>query len=280
MSKVITEKEVKPMESAKKPIVIAHISDIHAGSPYFVDNLLSRTIIELNELDPDLLVITGDITNEGFKQEFYLANNFLKKLRCRKQLIVPGNHDARNVGYVHFEELWGERSARADLEGVMVIGIDSTEPDLDNGRVGRYRQEYLHDQFKESKGVFNILALHHHLLPVPGTGRERNIVYDAGDVLEMLIDQRVNLVLCGHKHVPYVWRLESLFVVNAGTVASLRLRGNIKPCYNIVEFSEKRVKIYRKYPFGGKDLIIDLNTDSGIYVKNVKKIDEQIAIDH
>ena len=39
----------------------------------------------------------------------------------------------------------------------------------------------------------------------------------------------------GHKHVPYAWRLEDLFVVNAGTVSSSRLRGNGRPCYNIVE---------------------------------------------
>ena len=65
---------------------------------------------------------------------------------------------------------------------------------------------------------FRLLMLHHHLLPIPGTGRERNMVYDAGDVLEVLQECGVNLVLSGHKHVPYAWRLESLFVVNAGTV--------------------------------------------------------------
>ena len=68
--------------------------------------------------------------------------------------------------------------------------------------------------------------LHHHLLPVPGTGRERNVVYDAGDAIECLLRAGVHLVLSGHKHVPYAWRLENLFVVNTGTVSSLRLRGN------------------------------------------------------
>ena len=77
--------------------------------------------------------------------------------------------------------------------------------------------------------------LHHHLLPVPGTGRERNVVYDAGDAIECLQRAGVDLVLSGHKHVPYAWRLEDLFVVNTGTVSSLRLRGNTRPCYNVVE---------------------------------------------
>ena len=41
----------------------------------------------------------------------------------------------------------------------------------------------------------------------------------------------------GHKHVPYAWRLEDLFIVNTGTVSSLRLRGNTRPCYNVVEIN-------------------------------------------
>ena len=88
-----------------------------------------------------------------------------------------------------------------------------------------------------------IFVLHHHLLPVPGTGRERNIVHDAGDTLECLQRAGVNLVLCGHKHVPYAWRLEDLFVVNAGTVSTLRLRGKTKPCYNVVERRGDRVRV-------------------------------------
>ncbi len=100
-----------------------------------------------------------------------------------------------------------------------------------------------------------MFALHHHLLPVPGTGRERNIIYDAGDLLEVLIHAGVHLVLTGHKHVPYVWELEGMYVVNAGTVASLRLRGHTKPCYNLVEIREEEVTVLRKYPFGDKDVI-------------------------
>ena len=56
----------------------------------------------------------------------------------------------------------------------------------------------------------------------------------------MLQRASVNLVLSGHKHVPYAWRLEDLFVVNAGTVSSLRLRGHTRPCYNIVEVGAAR----------------------------------------
>ena len=60
----------------------------------------------------------------------------------------------------------------------------------------------------------------------------------------------MNVVLSGHKHVPYVWRLEDMYVANAGTVSSLRVRGYTKPCYNVLEFYRGEVKIHRKFPFG------------------------------
>ena len=73
----------------------------------------------------------------------------------------------------------------------------------------------------------------------------------------------MNVVLSGHKHVPYVWRLEDLWVVNAGTCASLRLRGHTKPCYNVLEFEGGEVKIHRKYPFGASTVIAHFSPSTG-----------------
>ena len=58
----------------------------------------------------------------------------------------------------------------------------------------------------------------------------------------------MNIVLSGHKHVPYVWRLENLYVANAGTVASLRVRGYTKPCYNVLEFEGDEVQDHAQVP--------------------------------
>ncbi len=242
------------IELSKSPITIAHISDFHIGSYHFVSNLLNRTIQELNELKPDVVIVSGDLTNEGYRQEYNTARAYLNNLDCERVIIVPGNHDSRNVGYVHFEELFGDRGTLLDYEGVTILAVDSSEPDLDNGRIGRERYKQIIKTFEGSNNL-KIFALHHHLLPVPGTGRERNIIYDAGDLLEVLIHAGVHLVLTGHKHVPYVWELEGMVVVNAGTVASLRLRGHTKPCYNLVNISEEEVTVYRKYPFGDQDVI-------------------------
>jgi predicted phosphodiesterase len=65
----------------------------------------------------------------------------------------------------------------------------------------------------------------------------------------VLIHAGVDVVLSGHKHVPYVWRLEDMYIANAGTVSSMRVRGHGKPCYNLLEFDGAEVRIVRRFPF-------------------------------
>jgi len=240
---------------------IAHISDPHVGSPYFVPNLMNRVIVELNELNPDVVICTGDLTTEGYRQEYKNWAAYAERLNAPMH-TVPGNHDSRNVGYLHFEELIGPLNWSVDVSGVRIVGADSSEPDLNEGQIGRERYPWLREQFS-APAALKVFALHHHLVPVPGTGRERNTVADAGDLLEELIAAGVKIVLSGHKHVPYVWRIENLYVANAGTVSSLRLRGYTKPCYNVLEFEGDEVKIFRKFPFGGESVIAHFSLSTG-----------------
>src|SRR5512134_3582832 len=237
---------------------IAQISDLHCGGPYFEASLLERAIGEINELGPDVVVCSGDLTTFGFRHEYLTAREYLDRIECDALVVVPGNHDSRNVGYVHFEEMFGERNSVLRKHGVTIVAVDSTEPDLDHGQIGRGRYPWIEEQFA-GPAALKIFVLHHHLLPVPGTGRERNVVYDAGDSLECLLRAGVHLVLSGHKHVPYAWRLEHLFVVNAGTVSTTRLRGKTKPCYNVIEASPERVTVFRKYPFHEQDAILSFD---------------------
>ena len=229
-------------------VTIAHISDPHVGSQFFVPNLMNRVIAELNEMHPDVVVVSGDLTAEGYRQEYKNWVAYAERIQA-PMLTVPGNHDSRNVGYLHFEDLIGSRMWSHDVEGVRIVGVDSSEPDLNEGKVGRVHYDWIRRQFEEPAQL-KVFVLHHHLLPIPGTGRERSTVMDAGDLLEVLIHAGVQVVLSGHKHVPYVWRLEDMYVANAGTVSSLRVRGYTKPCYNVLEFDDGQVRILRRFPFG------------------------------
>jgi Icc protein len=85
-------------------------------------------------------------------------------------------------------------------------------------------------------------------------------------VLELLADTEVDLVLSGHKHVPYAWKLENMFIVNAGTASTTRLRGNTRPCYNVIEIEDGRVRVFRKYPFKDRELIVDFDAATHQYL--------------
>src|SRR5687768_9761829 len=124
-------------------LTIAHLSDLHCGSPFFVPSLLSRAIDEINDLEPDVVVVSGDLTGEGFVNEYEMAAEYLARFDCEHVVTIPGNHDSRNVGYLHFEDLIGPRSDVLHLSDVSIVAVDSTEPDLDNGKVGRGRYRWI-----------------------------------------------------------------------------------------------------------------------------------------
>jgi 3',5'-cyclic-AMP phosphodiesterase len=257
-------------------MLIAQISDLHCGSGQFMGDLLERAIMEINELAPDVVVISGDLTDAGFKGQYQDARRYVDKIACDDLIIIPGNHDARNVGYIHFEELFGERYTVRHRDGVSIVAVDSSEPDLDHGTIGRGRYPWIIECFSEPAD-FRIFVMHHHLLPIPGTGRERNIVHDAGDTLECLVHAGVDLVLSGHKHVPYAWKIEDLFVVNAGTVSSLKLRGNTKPCYNLIDIGPETVSVSRKFPFHGEESILQFAPGTQRYTKDTTAVERQLG---
>jgi 3',5'-cyclic AMP phosphodiesterase CpdA len=260
-------------------LTICQISDIHCGSRYFIPDLLERSILEINDMEPAAVVVSGDLTDAGYRQEFETSAEYVQQFQCENVMVIPGNHDSRNVGYIHFERLFGERYSRLTFGNAIMVGVDSSEPDLNDGRVGREHYEFIRESFSESGEKLKIFVVHHHLIPIPGTGRERNIVFDAGDLLELLDDVGVDLVLSGHKHVPYSWKLENMFVVNAGTASTTRLRGNTRPCYNIIEIEDGRVRVFRKYPFKDRELTVDFDPRSGEYSRFEERIDREVTPD-
>jgi 3',5'-cyclic-AMP phosphodiesterase len=242
-------------------VTIVHISDPHVGSPHFVPNMLHRVIEEINELEPAAVICSGDLTTDGFRQEYQAWLSYAERIQAPLHTI-PGNHDSRNVGYLHFEELIGARNWSVEVEGIRIVGVDSSEPDLNEGMVGRGHYTWIHEQFADPADL-KVFVLHHHLIPIPGTGRERSTVMDAGDLLEVLVHSGVHVVLAGHKHVPYVWRLEDMYLASAGTCSSLRVRGHTKPCYNVLEIDGGKVTIFRKFPFGDRQQMAQVAIATG-----------------
>lgn len=229
--------------------LIAHVSDLHVGALAFYEDLLNKVIDEINNINPDVTIITGDITENGYYMEFEKAAEYLDKIET-PLLVIPGNHDARHVGDQYFSEIIKKRCGTLKLKkkGIKVIGLDSSEPDLDYGKIGRLQQKYMETELKKGQknNLYKIIALHHHIIPVPKTGRERNVLSDAGDILQSLIDGGANLVLSGHKHMPHVWTMGDTTFATAGTASSLKLRGKTYPSYNTINIDKETIEIVLK----------------------------------
>jgi 3',5'-cyclic AMP phosphodiesterase CpdA len=245
-------------------VLIAQISDVHVGGARYRQELLRTAIGEINAERPDLVVVAGDLTDDGYPDQYPLARDELAGIKCEHVVCVPGNHDARNVGFVLFEDTFGARDSRLRLglpDGeVAVVAVDSSEPDLDEGKIGREHYGWIEDGFGGSPEL-RVFVCHHHLMPIPGTGRERNQVLDAGDVLSLLRQSSVDLVLGGHRHVPYVWPVAGMLLVHSGTVSTLRTRGFPQPAYNLIRVESGRIGVELRVPGGERRSLGDFPRD-------------------
>ncbi|MBO7718770.1 MAG: metallophosphoesterase [Methanosphaera sp.] len=225
---------------------IVHMSDLHMGFTEFREDILLKAINQINMLQPDAVVISGDITDHGYYREFVKVKEYIDLIDS-PTIVIPGNHDARNIGDEVFEEIIGDRDTTLELKesNIKIIGLDSSVPDLGHGKIGRLQRKFLETEIKNAKdrNMFIIITVHHHIIPVPNTGRERNVLSDAGDILLLLLQNNINLVLSGHKHVPHVWKMNNTVFVTAGTVSSMKLRGNTHPSFNILDIKDDEVQI-------------------------------------
>ncbi|HEX2032007.1 MAG TPA: metallophosphoesterase [Actinomycetota bacterium] len=254
------------MKISEIPIRIAHLSDLHCGDPSFEPALMRRAVERINALRPDVTVIAGDLTAAGYEWEYEEAAKWIADIESPK-VVIPGNHDSRNVGYIHFRRYFGDRfqKFRQPIEpargerilatGVTVVAVDSSEPDLNDGQVGREHYRWIGEQFDQPNDI-KIFALHHHLVSIPGTGRERNIITDAGDVLAVLTRTGIDLIVSGHKHVPYFWGLNGILVANSGTVSTRRVRGLTRPSWNEIQIDASTIKVYLHYEDGRRELSV------------------------
>jgi 3',5'-cyclic AMP phosphodiesterase CpdA len=146
-------------------LLIAQLSDIHCGSPYFDSALMEAAVREVVALAPQLVLVGGDLTAEGYTNEFRAAQRHLEPLfeAGLPTVVIPGNHDAKNVGYLHFRDTFGPGDVEGKGDRVLrlttgvgpdapstlaLVALDSTKPDLAEGEIGRERYGWIRQQFE------------------------------------------------------------------------------------------------------------------------------------
>ena len=227
------------------PLRIIQFSDTHITKmDNFVKSSFQKGMQQINRIKADYVVHTGDITHNGLYEEYQYADELFQKFD-QPILFIPGNHDVKNLGEQLYEEFFSYRSFITETSTHALLGLDSTIPDLDTGRIGDYAITKL-DQSLSQIGdkKIKVVLFHHHLLPVANAGRERSFVVDAGNLLEVLLQHEVHLVLTGHRHSFNVMNIgqsaHQTTIVNAGTFSSYKTRGKEGHTFNILEVHPKR----------------------------------------
>ena len=217
---------------------LLHISDIHFGPKHLPE--VSEGIAALVERDrPDLVVISGDLTQRAKAKQFREARAFVERLeRTAPSIAVPGNHDVPlwRVWERLFApyRVWRRHFGR-ELEPVyrdpalLVVGINSSQAFAFKGgrvrsrrvrEVERLLAEAAHEQFR-------IVVAHHHLARPDGIECEHPS-WGALTAANRLAPGGVDLVLSGHLHQTlelYPAGPDGFPALHTGTSSSSRGRG-------------------------------------------------------
>ena len=200
-------------------MLIAHLSDLHIAAPgrkaygkVATDNHLDRCVKHINNLkpQPDLVLVTGDITFSGQAEETALAGRLLGDLHM-PWYVVPGNHDDPDTLNI-LQQGWErapvirEGSSGFDyfLPGypIGLFGIDSSTSDSPGGKVSKAQVQWLHCRLVENTDKPAIIFLHHP--PVRcGVLETDEDGFEGVDLLGEVIEYFPNIirVLCGHIHL-------------------------------------------------------------------------------
>ena len=219
---------------------IVHLSDIHFGrvNPHVIAPMIEA----ITRIAPDLVAVSGDLTQRARARQFKDARAFLDRLPT-PQIVVPGNHDVplHNVAARFLQPLRGYRRYITDDlrpfygdDEIAVLGVNTARSlTIKKGRINEAQIAWMSERLCAcGPGVVKIVVTHHPF-DVPEGHDERNLVGRARMAMEALARCGADLFLAGHLHVSHTSRSvtrykikgHSALVVQAGTAASDRGRG-------------------------------------------------------
>ena len=219
-----------------------HLSDIHFGK---VDlSIIEPLLRAVHQINPNVVVVSGDLTQRARTAEFIDARAFLDRLPA-PQIVVPGNHDVPlyNI-YGRFVGQLGryQRHITPDLEPayvddeIAVLGTNTARSlTWKGGRVNFRQIARIKERLRRLDSRVIKIVVTHHPFDLPQGFTESHLVGGARMAMGHLAECGADLLLAGHMHVSAVCRTvlryqiagHSALVVQAGTAASTRGRGEL-----------------------------------------------------
>ena len=230
---------------------IVHLSDVHFGH---VDLAVAEhTAEKINELAPDLVVVSGDLTQRARSQAFQAAKAFLDTLPS-PQIVVPGNHDIplyniydRFINPLErFRKYITDDLTPTHIDNeIAVIGINTARSlTIKGGRINESQVDEIKGQLCDLPNDMLKIVVTHHPFDLPEGFDTQDIVGHTKKLMPRIADCGADVFMAGHLHTSHItttakrYKLENgrdALVIQAGTATSTRARGEAHS-FNLIEY--------------------------------------------
>lgn len=239
---------------------LVHVSDIHFER---VDERIIRKLLHaMAGANPDIIVISGDLTQRARRREFLSAQAFLKQLERLEipKVVIPGNHDISPIysplmrytnPYRRYRKYIAAmaQDEYADDE-VAIAGVNTVRATrIKDGRVSLREAKKKKDWFEQFPESVTKIVVTHHPLDLPTEHPDRHVAMRAKRGLKTLSEGKVDMYLSGHYHrnsvLPGPGRhpeaTHSALLIQSGTVSE-RVRGEPQS-FNIIRIDKPAVDV-------------------------------------
>jgi 3',5'-cyclic AMP phosphodiesterase CpdA len=238
---------------------LVHLSDLHFGKIELA--LVDPLVGAVNALLPDVVVVSGDLTQRARTAQFLQARAFLARLPL-PQVVVPGNHDVPLHNVVHrlfrplkkFQHHIESNLSPSFVDAQMaVLGLNTARSFVvKNGRVNAAQLASVREALAPLGDDLIKLIVTHHPFDVPPDVHARERVGRAKSAMLMFAQCGVDVLLAGHLHTSraagtgerYALAGYEALVVSAGTATSTRGRGEANS-FNVLRLQKQRVDVQR-----------------------------------
>jgi 3',5'-cyclic AMP phosphodiesterase CpdA len=240
---------------------LVHLSDLHFGR---VDAELLDPLRELvHGIAPDVVVVSGDLTQRAKSDEFEQARAWIDTLPG-PQIIVPGNHDISLYNVFRRFVLPLDRYKRYITEDlnpvyiddeIAVLGVNTARSlTWKDGRVNREQVDKIRATLDSlDPGITKVVVTHHPFdLPKGSEDDADDLVDRANMAMEVFAECGVDLLMAGHLHLSHAGNTQARYkiseyaalVVQAGTATSTRGRGEVNS-FNVLRVDRDRIEVDR-----------------------------------
>jgi 3',5'-cyclic AMP phosphodiesterase CpdA len=240
---------------------LLQISDTHFGTE--VGTVVQALQKRIAELEPNLVVLTGDITQRARRDEFIKAKVFLDSLGPVAKFCCPGNHDiplfdlfTRFLNpyrtYTSILQLPLEIFYSSEDAELLMLNSTSRFRHVDGVLEMKYLKKHL-EQFSSSNQKWKIVAFHHPM-DCKQAVDQKNILRNSQEAMQALSGKGVDLVMGGHIHDPftttsvqkYPQLSKKMLISVCGTGVSSRTRRNAPNSFNLYDLDKNASSIIVK----------------------------------